>query len=282
MAIYLVDYENVYIEGLQGLEQLGEEDTLHIFYTQNRCGLTFDLYQKLTTCRAKVQLGEVSVSPKKGDPVKNALDIQLMMYTGYLIGTHQSDRIFIVSKDKDFQLGTEFFQRFIHDDSIDLRIVPSIESTLLPEPAAEPEPEEQLTAELEALTGEVGYTEFLGIVQHQLDSSTPSFAAFVDQYAKADAEPVLPVLPDTPAAQEDAPNFTVQYHNTVRNLLGKSTDEETVNRVCEMIHDADSLVDLNNALARYYRDGQRAKTVYHKFKPRFEDLRHLSRARNKG
>ncbi|MCR5717652.1 MAG: hypothetical protein K6F80_01280, partial [Oscillospiraceae bacterium] len=62
MAIYLVDYENVYIEGLKGLEELGEEDALHIFYTQNRCGLTFHLYEQLTRCKAKIRLNEVPVS----------------------------------------------------------------------------------------------------------------------------------------------------------------------------------------------------------------------------
>ena len=76
--------------------------------------------------------------------------------------------------------------------------------------------------------------------------------------------------------------FTVQYHNTVRNLLGKNTDEDTVNRVCEIISGSENLVDLNNGLAKLYRDGERAKTAYHKFKPKFEDLRHLSRVRNKG
>ena len=90
------------------------------------------------------------------------------------------------------------------------------------------------------------------------------------------------VMPEEPVISEEAPMFTVQYHNTVRNLLGKTADEETVSRVCEIISDADTLVDLNNGLARFYRDGERAKAVYHKCKPRFEDLRHLSRARNKG
>ena len=78
MAIYLVDYENVYIDGLQGIDQLTEEDTLHIFYTQNRCGLTFGLYEQLISCKAQVKLNEVSVSRKNGDPGKNALDIQLI------------------------------------------------------------------------------------------------------------------------------------------------------------------------------------------------------------
>lgn len=277
MAIYLVDYENVYIEGLQGLEQLGEEDTLHIFYTQNRCGLTFRLYEQLTHCRAKVQLNEVSVSLKNSDPVKNALDIQLMMFTGYLIGTKQTEHLYIVSKDKDFQLGTEFYQRFIHDSSIELRIVPSIEASFQPESVEEPIEEEStgLTEVLETLSRDYAYPEFLHAVEQQLDAPD-SFAAVCDQYAKP------AVLPEPIGEMQDAPMFTVQYHNTVRNLLGKSTDEETVSRVCEIISDSDTLVDFNNGLARFYRDGERAKNVYHKFKPRFEDLRHLSRARNKG
>lgn len=278
MAIYLVDYENVYIEGLQGLQQLGEEDTLHIFYTQNRCGLTFHLYEQLTQCRAHVQLNEVSVSLKNSDPVKNALDIQLMMFTGYLIGTKQTDRLYIVSKDKDFQLGTEFFTRFINDDTIDLRIVPSIEASFQSE---EPEVVCEVIEELETLTKDYEYPEFLDAVQRQLDGGIGSFAALCDQYAKPESI-ALPVLPEVSAVTADAPMFTVQYHNTVRNLLGRSTDEETVSRVCEIISGADTLVDLNNGLARLYRDGERAKSVYHKCKPRFEDLRHLSRVRNKG
>ncbi len=278
MSIYLVDYENVYIEGLTGLEQLGAEDTLHIFYTQNRCGLTFDLYQKLTHCDAKVQLNEVSVSLKNSDPVKNALDIQLMMFTGYLIGTHQAEHLYIVSKDKDFQLGTEFFQRFIHDDSLDLRIIPTIASSFVKEETAAPE--ETVLDALEDLAKAHEYPEFIQEVERQLDGGLTGFAAICDQYAKPASAVVLPELP---AQQpENEPKFTVQYHNTVRNLLGKSTDEETVERVCEIISTADTLVDLNNGLARYYRDGERAKSAYHKFKPRFDDLRHLSRVRNKG
>ena len=45
MATYLIDYENVYIEGLTGLEYLTKRDEVVIFYTQNRCGLTFELHQ---------------------------------------------------------------------------------------------------------------------------------------------------------------------------------------------------------------------------------------------
>lgn len=269
MAIYLVDYENVYIEGLQGIEELTEEDTLHIFYTQNRCGLTFGLYEKLIHCKAKVELNEVDVSPKNSDPVKNALDIQLMMFMGYLIGSKGTDQLFVVSKDKDFTLGTAFFERFIKDESIVLRLVPSIAASFRQE-----EPVEVPEETLEEMTATETYT---GITRAMGAHFTPSFAQIVDQYATTGPKPLY----DIPAAEEE-PLFTVQYYNTVRNLLGKNTDAETISRVCEMISVSDTLVDFNNALARYYRDGQRAKVVYHKFKPRFEDLRHLSRAGRKG
>ncbi|MDE5791996.1 MAG: hypothetical protein K2H66_00555, partial [Oscillospiraceae bacterium] len=82
MAVYLIDYENVYVDGLQGIENLTTQDSVYIFYTQNRCNLTFQLYEKLITCQASIYLREVSFSLKSGDPIKNALDMQLIMFTG--------------------------------------------------------------------------------------------------------------------------------------------------------------------------------------------------------
>ncbi len=290
MAIYLVDYENVYIEGLCGIEQLTEADTLHIFYTQNRCGLTFGLYEQLIACKAEVKLNEVAVSPRNGDPVKNALDLQLMLYTGFLIGQKRTDKLYIVSKDKDFLLGTDFYEHYISDNEIALQLVPSIAASLAePEPLTAPVTEAAESPALDA------YDTFLKSLQEQVERTeqTPaesSFALFCDKYAKPavqeeapvpSAEPsdFLPLLTPMQTEEASAPLFSLQYHNTVRNLLGKSTDEETVSRVCEMISVSDDLVAFNNALARYYKDGQQTKQIYHKFKPKFENLRHLSKVR---
>ncbi|MBE6850971.1 MAG: hypothetical protein E7504_04415 [Ruminococcus sp.] len=285
MAIYLVDYENVYIEGLTGIEQLTEEDTLHIFYTQNRCGLTFGLYRQLIACKAKVELDEVSVSIKNGDPVKNALDIQLMMFAGFLIGSKSTDALYIVSKDKDFLLGTDFYRNYIPEGETGFRVVPSIAASM-EEPVQEAET---------ASAGTAAYDAFLTNLQAQIteESPTESFAMLCDRYAVPTEQEELSIpmaLPEetfavpmqTAPLPEAAPLFTVQYCNTVRNLLGKNADEETVSRVCEIIYASDDLVAFNNALARYYRDGQRTKQVYHKFKPKFENLRHLSRVVRKG
>ncbi|MDE5564654.1 MAG: hypothetical protein K2I93_05825 [Oscillospiraceae bacterium] len=287
MAIYLVDYENVYIDGLQGIDQLTEEDTLHIFYTQNRCGLTFGLYEQLISCKAKVELNEVSVSLKNGDPVKNALDIQLMMFVGYLIGSKRSEQLYVVSKDKDFLLGSSFFERFINDEAISLRLIPDITASFRteePETSCIPdEPEIQDAPMTEPEPIAQSYQSFVAALENQF---TPSFAQFCDQYARQ-SEPAESLVQSVQSfltdsePEEPTSVFTVQYYNTVRNLLGKNTDDETITRVCEMISDSETLLDFNNALARFYRDGQRAKTVYHKFKPRFENLRHLSRAGRK-
>ena len=305
MAIYLIDYENVYIEGLQGIDQLTEEDTLHIFYTQHRCGLTFGLYEQLIACKAKVNLNEVAMSLKSGDPVKNALDIQLMMFAGFLIGAKQTQNLYIVSRDKDFLLGTGFYEQFIHDEKITMQIIPTVEASFVKEAALledapvevpvtectqEPESYETYDAFVQSIQQKLDAPEEAELAETMTDltsmSSAPtaSFASLCEKYAKAlDAIPAampmktgLMEISDVPS--EPDPLFTVQYHNTVRNLLGKNSDEETVSRICEMISVSDSLVEFNNALAKYYRDGQRAKVVYHKFKPRFEDLRHLSRA----
>ena len=99
MATYLIDYENVYIEGLTGLEYLTKRDEVVIFYTQNRCGLTFELHQRLISCDAKLRLMEVTALSTRKNTVKNALDLQLSMYIGYLIGSRPKERLYIISKD---------------------------------------------------------------------------------------------------------------------------------------------------------------------------------------
>ncbi len=293
MAIYLVDYENVYIEGLSGMEMLTEEDKLHIFYTHNRCGLTFGLYEQLIACKAEIKLNEVSVSPRNGDPVKNALDLQLMMYTGFLIGQKATDKLYIVSKDKDFLLGMDFFTHYISESGLELTLIPTIADAFRqPEPEAEPEeaasepattasPETDAEAQLQRLVQE--YEGQYGSFVRTLREPNASFAQFCDQYAKPAASTSEPDTLTAMLMEEQAsPLYSVQYHNTVRNLLGKNTDEETVCRVCDMIRTSEDLVSFNNALARYYKDGQQTKTIYHKFKPQFEALRHLSKARRKG
>lgn len=130
MAIYLIDYENVYIEGLNGLEQLTAEDEIVIFYTQNRCGLTFELHRRLIACRATLRLMEVTALSTRKNTVKNALDLQLSMYIGYLIGSRPNEMLYIISKDTDFDLNIAFFSQYLQAGDMSLFLSATIENAL--------------------------------------------------------------------------------------------------------------------------------------------------------
>ena len=130
MATYLIDYENVYIEGLTGLEYLTKRDEVVIFYTQNRCGLTFELHQRLISCDAKLRLMEVTALSTRKNTVKNALDLQLSMYIGYLIGSRPKERLHIISKDTDFDLNQQFYDRYLQEDVHALSIYSTIENAM--------------------------------------------------------------------------------------------------------------------------------------------------------
>lgn len=97
MAFYLVDYENVNAEGLQGIDKLRAQDEVIIFYSEHADRLTFDLHQKLNQSEAQVHYFKV------GAGKKNALDFQLVSYLGYLAAQHPNDSFFIVSRDNGFQ-----------------------------------------------------------------------------------------------------------------------------------------------------------------------------------
>lgn len=139
MAIYLVDYENVYIEGLEGLESLAKQDEVVIFYTQNRCGLTFELHRRLISCKASLRLMEVTALSTRKNTVKNALDLQLSMYMGYLIGRCPHEPLYIISKDTDFDLNLSFFKQYLQEGDVSLAICATIEDALHGVEAIRPE-----------------------------------------------------------------------------------------------------------------------------------------------
>ena len=241
MAVYLVDYENVYIEGLEGIAQLNEEDSVYIFYTQNRCGLTFGLYQQLISCKAEIHLNEVAMSLKNHEPVKNALDIQLMMFVGYVIGKKKSNKIYIISKDNDFRLGLAFYRNYIQDEEVTLRLCASVEASFQEETEAVPE----------------AYENFVESLRESLEK-----------------ENFNPEVLETMLGQEQKVS-QMQYQ--VRQALGKKADNKTVETICKILTNADTLTDLNNGLARAYHDGQRVKELYHLLKPKFETFRKLAK-----
>ena len=97
MGYYLVDYENVKKDGLNGIDMLMKEDTVCIFYSENADTITFDMHRRINESKANVIFQKVEVG------TKNALDFQLATYLGYLIAKNESGmEYYVVSKDTGF------------------------------------------------------------------------------------------------------------------------------------------------------------------------------------
>lgn len=98
MGYYLVDYENVKKDGLNGINKLTEEDVVCIFYSENADTLTFGLHRRLNESRANITFQKVEVG------TKNALDFQLATFLGYAIAENKEQEYFIVTKDTGFNV----------------------------------------------------------------------------------------------------------------------------------------------------------------------------------
>ena len=90
MGYYLVDFENVKKDGLDGIHKLEPEDRVCILYSKNADSITFEQHKKIMESKADIELCKVDVGSK------NAL--------GFLIANKAADSYYIVSKDKGFEI----------------------------------------------------------------------------------------------------------------------------------------------------------------------------------
>ena len=127
MKYYLLDYENVNASGLDGIGELSSDCRIVLFYTKNSSKIDLGVFNVLRNMEAEMSIIEVHHG-------KQALDIQLASYLGYLIGTEPADtEYFIISKDK----GYRNVQSFWPDRRIVLCRNLSPDSEIVDEPAPE-------------------------------------------------------------------------------------------------------------------------------------------------
>ncbi|MBR0281184.1 MAG: hypothetical protein IJQ81_06290 [Oscillibacter sp.] len=148
MNCFLVDYENVHANGLNGISGLSEEDTVIIFYSEKAETMTFGLHRRLNESKAQISFQRVSTGGK------NALDFQLCTYLGYLICQNAQSlaAYYIVSGDSDYEALTVYWKRH----NVNVSLIPEIAAFSAPvksppESAKEPsapvlKPSEQTTA----------------------------------------------------------------------------------------------------------------------------------------
>ncbi|NLW69796.1 MAG: hypothetical protein GX061_01755 [Eubacteriaceae bacterium] len=105
MSIYLVDYENVTLKGLAGVEKLTEEDSVHIFYSEKANNITFAMHKLINESHAKIDYVNVTTGGK------NSLDFQLITFLGYLIAKNEREEFFLVTKDNGFNSTAAFWEQ---------------------------------------------------------------------------------------------------------------------------------------------------------------------------
>lgn len=111
MKFFLVDYENVNSSGLNGIDLIGQDDHVVIFYGPNSNTVSFSIMQKIREMDIEIELYELKQS------AHNAIDFQLSVYLGYLIAKYPEAEFYIISKDKGYQAVIEFCKdNFISDN----------------------------------------------------------------------------------------------------------------------------------------------------------------------
>ena len=98
---YLVDLENVGLEGIHITERLPPDDAVHIFSTVN--GPKLDI-------STLARLGMNSLAFHEIHPGRQSVDMHLVSYLGYLIRADQESDYVIVSKDKDYDEVISFWR----------------------------------------------------------------------------------------------------------------------------------------------------------------------------
>ncbi len=98
---FLVDFENVGEQGLNGSEKLSETDSIVIFY-RGKISLASGVYQLFRSTRQG----------------KNALDFEIVAHMGYLIGQDKNREIVIISKDKGYLSANDHLRELVRDVKI--------------------------------------------------------------------------------------------------------------------------------------------------------------------
>lgn len=103
MRHFYVDYENVQSVGLDGLDELTDQDKVTILYSTHADSMKIDIVKQLQNTNARVSFVEADTG------TTNALDFQLI--TLLFIELNAEDEFLIVSKDTGFDAAIKMAKR---------------------------------------------------------------------------------------------------------------------------------------------------------------------------
>ena len=106
MNYYLVDYENVKMDGLKDLTGVNNGDTMILFYSDQCKNISLDIMDCIVNRNIQFRCSKVATG------TKNALDFQLSSHLGYLIGQASPNaKYYIISNDKGFDCLCDYWKK---------------------------------------------------------------------------------------------------------------------------------------------------------------------------
>ncbi|MDR0519911.1 MAG: hypothetical protein LBG82_07700 [Clostridiales Family XIII bacterium] len=138
MATYLIDYENVHQNGLDGIKKLGEGDTVIIFVGNKIDSISVDTLMAIINSEAQVRIKKMR---KTAD---NYLDFQLATCLGGLVASgagsgsgSDANEFYIISNDRDFESAIDYWKHNKPSAKIELRntIAPTAGTAAAPKPS---------------------------------------------------------------------------------------------------------------------------------------------------
>ena len=263
---YLIDYENVRDDGLDGIFELGNDDVVNIFFTENADRMGFSLVSKLLAgdCRAKINFLNVA-------PGKQSLDMQLSSYLGYLLGKDGSDGTvyIIISEDKGYESVLKFWN---NGDEKRARLFPKIKTCVTyfknaPLKAAQPAPADEnpaVTAEPEAA--------------ETAPAPKKKPAAKKKAAPKKKAEDAVKTEVKQKGQKETELNNSVQQTLSKVKIDGNAIDGNVINKVASIVksHRQDAsnkiLTNIRNALVKEYKQ-EKGNELYKAIKKHIEEYK---------
>ena len=243
MKAYLIDFENVKSKGLTGIEQLGADDKVIIFYGENSDTISFEMHCKVMTSSADIEYLKVRVGGK------NALDFQLSTLLGYLLAKELYTHIFIISGDKGFDKLHDFWNVSFADrnscivfrtQTLSAAVDFACKHKSAPaeaEAVSEPEPEAVPAEEV---------------------PETPAEEAAPEAPAEVIETPAEPALPEVNIIKKPSKKRTrrpqpadTQIRSALLGLFDLSDDE--IAQIVECVKESEDKEDLHNALAKIFK-----------------------------
>ena len=189
-VFYLIDFENVGVNGLRGIETVGGTDSIHLFSTNK--GTKLDV-------KTLSRLNGKSITYHNVPQRKQSVDMHLVSYLGYLIGQGEKS-ITIVSEDTDYDNVISFWEK-----ATDVHVKRSLTIAQPKKKQAAPKEKELLNASVMRALSKAGYKpEIVGsvasIVAHHLGTGNRKeqiHTAIVQKYGQPRAMEIYHVIRKT-------------------------------------------------------------------------------------